>query len=29
MDKRIGAQYYTIRAQSQNIKDFEAACKKV
>ena len=29
MDKRIGAQYYTIREQSQNIKDFEAACKKV
>lgn len=29
MDRRIGAQYYTLRDHIQNIKDFDAACKKV
>lgn len=29
MDKRIGAQYYTIRDFCQNIKDFDESCRKV
>ena len=29
MDKRIGAQYFTIREFCQNIEDFDKACKKV
>ena len=29
MDKRIGAQYYTIRDHLRNIEDFDTACQKV
>ena len=29
MDKRIGAQYYTIREHTKTIEDFDAACKKI
>lgn len=29
MDKRIGAQYYTIRKFCENIEDFDKSCKKV
>ena len=29
MDKRIGAQYYTIRSSCQTIEDFDASCKKI
>lgn len=29
MDKRIGAQYYTIRESLKTIEDFELACKKI
>jgi len=29
MDKRLGAQYYTIRKTCQTIEDFDASCKKV
>ena len=29
MDKRIGAQYYTIRDYLRNIEDFDTACQKV
>ena len=29
MDKRIGAQYYTIRDYIGTIKDFETSCKKI
>ena len=29
MDKRIGAQYYTIREHTKTIEDFDASCKKI
>lgn len=29
MDKRIGAQYFTIREHLQTMKDFEASCRKI
>ena len=29
MDKRIGAQYYTLRDHIRTIEDFEESCKKV
>lgn len=29
MDRRIGAQYYTLRDSIQNIEDFDTTCKKV
>lgn len=29
MDRRIGAQYYTLRDYTQTLKDFEQTCKKV
>ena len=29
MDKRIGAQYYTIRDYARTIEDFEESCKKI
>jgi len=29
MDKRIGAQYFTIRKAVTSIEDFDVACKKV
>ena len=29
MDKRIGAQYYTIREHTKTVEDFDAACKKI
>ena len=29
MDKRLGAQYYTIREACKTVEDFDASCKKV
>ena len=29
MDKRIGAQYYTIRDYARTLEDFEESCRKV
>ena len=29
MDRRIGAQYFTIRKEVKTLEDFELACKKV
>ena len=29
MDKRIGAQYYTVREHTKTIEDFDATCKKI
>jgi sugar phosphate isomerase/epimerase len=29
MDKRIGAQYYTIREHTKTVEDFDASCKKI